>query len=197
MVDCNKYGKSNDNPNDIKQFCNILKANKVKDSKEMFKKFSKKTQCMFVESAWKVLSNKNKHSDESYFTSFQIFKLFRSKEMKELKIYERFNKLKSLDNLYKKANIWRKSKRGIETADSYKNTTTRSKKKYDKEFQRYPSPSSEIDPLYLYYISLYRENPKSYLAVTWLTEHGLLEGDERKKLVKKYKKLKDANKLIK
>jgi len=70
------------------------------------------------------------------------------------------------------------------------------KKKYDKEYQKYEAPPGEIDPLYIYYTSLYTQNSKSRLAVTWLTEHGVYEGGLRDKLIKKYKELADQGKLI-
>lgn len=75
-------------------------------------------------------------------------------------------------------------------------SASRTVKKYDKEFQRYQEPK-ELDPLYLFYTSLYSQKPTSPLAITWLTEHGVFEGSERKSMVKKYEKLKQAGKLIK
>jgi hypothetical protein len=62
--------------------------------------------------------------------------------------------------------------------------------KYDKEYQKYPEPESQIDPLYIYYTSLFKEKPESKLAILWLTEHGIFEGDERDELVDEYKKIK-------
>jgi hypothetical protein len=70
-------------------------------------------------------------------------------------------------------------------------------KKYDKEFQRYEGPKDELDPLYVYYTSLYVQNPKSRLAITWLSEHGVYEGSDREKIIKIYKKLVETGKLIK
>jgi len=67
---------------------------------------------------------------------------------------------------------------------------SRAGKKYDKEYQKYVEPESEIDPLYIYYTTLFRERPKSKLAIVWLTEHGVFEDDQRDELVEKYKKIK-------
>ena len=67
---------------------------------------------------------------------------------------------------------------------------SRAGKKYDKEYQKYVEPESEIDPLYIYYTTLFRERPKSKLAIVWLTEHGIFEDDQRDELVEKYKKIK-------
>lgn len=64
-------------------------------------------------------------------------------------------------------------------------------KKYDKEYQKYAEPESEIDPLYIYYTTLFQERPKSKLAITWLTEHGVFEDDQRDELVERYKKIKE------
>lgn len=65
-------------------------------------------------------------------------------------------------------------------------------KKYDKEYQKYAEPESEIDPLYIYYTTLFQERPKSKLAITWLTEHGVFEDDQRDELVERYKKIKEG-----
>ena len=75
-------------------------------------------------------------------------------------------------------------------------TSSRSKK-YDKEFQKFPEITDEMDSLYLFYTSLYKSNPKSPLAITWLTEHGFFDGKERANLIVKYKKLSTDGKLIK
>jgi len=80
---------------------------------------------------------------------------------------------------------------------SSKSASSRTKKKYSKTYQRYEAPSGELDPLYIYYTSLYGEDPKSRLAITWLTEHGVYDNEERKDLVAKYEKLVAKNKLIK
>lgn len=79
---------------------------------------------------------------------------------------------------------------------SSKKSVSKSSKKYDKEFQRFQEPK-ELDPLYLFYTSLYSQKINPPLAITWLTEHGVFDGSERKSLVKKYEKLKQAGKLIK
>ena len=34
-------------------------------------------------------------------------------------------------------------------------------------------PPSKNDPLYKFYVSLFRQNPKSKMAIRWLCEHGL------------------------
>jgi hypothetical protein len=70
-------------------------------------------------------------------------------------------------------------------------------KVYDKEYQKIMAPTFELDPLYLYYTSLYSQKPKSPLAITWLTIHGVFDGNKRDKLVKQYEELKSSDKLIK
>lgn len=54
---------------------------------------------------------------------------------------------------------------------------------FDKKHQKFETPD-EDDALYLFYSSLYDEKPKSKLAITWCLEHGLFDGDKRKKLEK-------------
>jgi len=193
---CQKHPKIKNIPKsiqDISAFCELLQANKVKDSKEAFLKLPFMVQCMFLEYAWDILSNKSKHSPESYMSSFLLFKLFRGKDMKGEKIYSRYTNLKSLEAYYKKAKESKKKSPSTTT----KKTSPRVNKKYDKDFQKYEAPKSELDPLYIFYTSLYSQQPDSALAATWLTEHGVFDGSERKKLTKRYEKLKADGKLIK
>lgn len=192
-----KYGKLSKKQipkvvGDIESFCQLLRSNKVKDSKEAFLTLPYVIQCLFLYHSWLILSKKNKHSDDSYLTAFRLFKLFRSKEFKSKPIYSRYTKLKSLEPAYKKALEWSRK------SPLAKKTTTRgTRKKYDKEYQRFVEPGSETDPLYIYYTSLYNEKPNSPLAITWLTEHGVYDGEKRKKLTRQYKKLSDKGKLVK
>ena len=62
-------------------------------------------------------------------------------------------------------------------------------KKFDKVYQTRET-LEEYDPLNLYYISLYSENPKSEVAILWLIKYGMLDGIERKNLEKKFEKIK-------
>lgn len=71
------------------------------------------------------------------------------------------------------------------------------KKEYKKKFQKKDAPLTEVDPLYIFYTSLYAQKPNSRLAITWLTEHGVLDGENRRKLEKKYEKLQKDDKLVK
>lgn len=194
----NKYGGVKDSAKtikDIENFCTLLRANKVKDSKEVFVKLPTVVQCMFLHYAWDIISKKSKHSEDSYRTAFYLFKLFRGKEMKEKEIYtSKYSKLKTLEKMYKTALEW---SRKVSPARSSSPVTPKKSKKYDKAFQRYESPVDTLDPLYIYYTSLYMQNPKSRLAVTWLTEHGVYEGAEHEKISKIYKKLAETGKLIK
>jgi hypothetical protein len=184
---------------DIEKFCALLKANKVKDSKEAFSKLPMVVQCLFLHHAWDILSKKSKHSEDSYLTAFYLFKLFRGKDMKEKEIYSKYSKLKTLEKMYKSASEWNRKASPKTTGSSSKSPGLPkiSSRAYDKEFQRYEAPKDEVDPLYVYYTSLYLQNPKSRLAVTWLTEHGVYEGPDREKIIKVYKKLAEAGKLIK
>jgi hypothetical protein len=180
----------------INTFCELLQANKVKNSKTAFLELPFVVQCMFLEYAWLIISHQSKYSPDSIRTAFLLFKLFRGAAMKGERIYSRFTRLSRLDAHFKSA----KGKSTGKAAGKVRRkptTTSRKSKKYDKEFQRYEAPKSELDPLYLFYTSLYAEKPKSALAITWLTEHGVLDGAERQRLTRYYQKLKAAGKLIK
>lgn len=209
----------------IDSFCSLLRNNKVKDSKEQFENIPIAVQRLFLSHCWKILSNKNKYSEDSYKTAFLLFKLFRGQDWKNKAIYKPY--LNKAESHYKKAaNFFKnnsssklsisktsitktQSKPKAKSARQSKSKTQskpktkpkaksapRASKKYDKEYQRFQQPK-ELDPLYLFYTSLYSQNPKSRLAITWLTEHGVFNGSERTSIVKKYEKLKEAGKLIK
>lgn len=209
----------------IDSFCSLLRNNKVKDSKELFENIPIAVQRLFLSHCWKILSNKNKYSEDSYKTAFLLFKLFRGQNWKNKAIYKPY--LTKAESHYKKAaNFFKnnsssklsisktsitktQSKPKAKSARQSKSKTQskpktkpkaksapRASKKYDKEYQRFQQPK-ELDPLYLFYTSLYSQNPKSRLAITWLTEHGVFNGSERTSIVKKYEKLKEAGKLIK
>ena len=213
MDPCGKNGKVKDETKTIKnieKFCSLLRANKVKDSKEAFVNLPLVVQCMFLHYAWGILSNKSKHSEDSYRSAFYLFKLFRGKDMKEVETYLKYNKLRSLEKLYKLAREWNRANTSKGTSSASRSSASRSpasrksvspgarsSKKYEKEHQRYEAPKDELDPLYVYYTSLYNENPASRLAITWLTEHGVLEDEDRNKIVKLYLKLVAKSKLIK
>lgn len=184
---------------DIENFCSLLRSNKVKDSKDAFVKLPLVVQCMFLHHGWNILSKKSKYSEDSYLTAFYLFKLFRSKELKEKEIYTRYSKLKTLEKMYKSALEWNRKATPSEkkVTSEKKSTIPRVSKKYGKEFQRYEAPQDTLDPLYVYYTSLYSQNSKSRLAITWLTEHGVYDGIERERIVKIYKKLAEEEKLIK
>lgn len=192
-----KYGGVRDvkqTVGDIEQFCRSLRANKVKESQERFIKLPQMVQCLFLHYGWAVLNKQpSEVPDDAYLTAFRLFKLFRNKDMKNRAIYSDYNSLAVLDKYYKRALEWN---RGQSSSKSPGVRSARGTKKYDKEHQRYEAPSSELDPLYVYYTSLYSQQSKSPLAITWLTEHGVFDGEKREKLVKKYKELLEKNKLI-
>ena len=81
---------------------------------------------------------------------------------------------------------------GTSTSSRSRSGSAKASKKYDKEYQKYAEPESEIDPLYIYYTTLFQERPKSKLAITWLTEHGVFSDDQRDELVERYKKIKEG-----
>jgi hypothetical protein len=186
-----KYGKIkniNKTIQDIEKFCKSLRANKVKESKALFLALPLTVQCLFLHHAWDLLKKGDVGNTDQYLTAFRLFKLFRGKTDKDdINTYTEYGKLKELQTYYKKALDWNKENGGSKTTkSSSKSASSRSKKKYDKEGQKYEEPKSELDPLFIYYTSLYRENPKSKLAISWLTEHGVYEGRDREKLLSKY-----------
>jgi len=174
----------------VNEFCKSLRANKVKNSQELFVKLSENTQKLFLENSLKILSKKEKYSEESYRTAFYLFKLFKNKDMKGLDSYDDYRKNTRLDVLYKLALEWNKETKS-------KSTSSRSKKSYDKEYQKYDSPEDDGDPLYIFYTTLYEQRPDSRLAITWLTEHGVFEDERREELTEKYKVLAEEKRLIK
>lgn len=192
----NKYGKIkniNKSLQDIEKFCKSLRANKVKESKALFLGLPLTVQCLFLHHGWDLLKKGDIGNTDQYLTAFRLFKLFRGKTDKDdIKTYTEYGKLKELQTYYKKALDWNKENGGSKTSSgtksSSKSTSSRSRKKYDKEGQKYEEPKSELDPLFIYYTSMYHENPKSKLAISWLTEHGVYEDEEREKLLKRYKK---------
>lgn len=195
-----KHGSVKATPTVVKNlenFCASLRANKVKGGREDFLKLPDTVQCMFLYYSWEILNHRKNYSDESYLLAFYLFKLFRSKEMKESKIYARYIKLKSTETVYKRALTWNRDKKPSSPVSKTTRVSTPKKvTKYDKEYQKFEELKDENDSLYIYYTSMYSQMPNSRLAITWLTEHGIFEGDERKTLVKKYEKLASKNKLI-
>jgi hypothetical protein len=193
MKDCEKkygiirqsnYGKEIQK---IEEFCKLLRANKVKDCRTKFLELSEASQCMFLDAGWKILtSSKNLQeiSPSAYRYSFFLYKLFRGKEGKDIVTYTQY-KGKELETYYKKALEWNRNL-------SSSSRTTSKKKSNAKDYQKYDSDI--LDPLYLYYSSLYSENKQSKISIIWLTENGAFEGDKRNQLVEKYKKLKPTAK---
>lgn len=199
MENClSKFGKIKSPDNEMKKlgtFCKFLSSNKVKNSKEEFLNLEHATQCMLLYYAHRILNSKLNVPDKIYRNAFYLFKLFRGKDMKELRTYVPYNN-KLLEDLYKKALIWNRNNSETKTSSRSSSSKSssgegkRSKKSFDKKFQKYET-KKELDPLYIYYTSLYSEKPKSKLAVTWLTEYGIFEDEKREELVKKYEKIKD------
>jgi hypothetical protein len=189
MKSCGAKYKELKNPekthDDIASFCKSLRAGKVKGSLELFQSLPKFVQCLILNYSWKVLINRylNKgtlYSDESYLTAYQAFKLFKNKELRESKPFNEFYEKKDFSSIFKKAVEYHKnSKSGT--------SSSRTKKVFDKDLQKKETPS-DTDPLYVFYTSLYSENPKSKLAIKWLTENGVFDDEDREELVKKYRK---------
>lgn len=207
-MDCiKKYGQVKNEKKTIEQietFCKMLRQNKVKATQEKFLELPPVVQCLFLQKGYEILNGEiGDENEDAYLTAFRLFKLFRAKTMKDEKIYENYSKLKELDAHYKKALEWNRKKQGTRTREKTEDgegktkstRAPRSKKKYDKTYQRFETVGDD-NALYFFYSSLYEEKPSSPLAITFLTEHGMLEGKERKKLEGKYEKLLEEKKLI-
>jgi hypothetical protein len=182
---------SNKEKEELDYFCKLLKNNKKKASQEAFDNLPEYVQCLFLEYSMYILLNRTEFSDEAYKTAFLLFKLFRGKDSQKKEIYERYaspKRKKEIEAGYKTANEWNKEKDDGEEG-------TKPKKNLTKKFQKQNEPTSS-DATYIFYTSLRKENPKSRLAITWLTEHGVFDGEERKKLEKEYEKLAEKKGLI-
>jgi hypothetical protein len=210
MEQCLKYNtiKKKDVPEILKKiekFCKLLSANKVKDSKVVYTELPLVVQCLFLRTALTILKKKSKYSEQSYQNAFYFLKLFRG-ELKKDKIYSDIitkDLVFGVEEDYKKALKWNKamgsSKGSSPTSksssksskSSSKGTLKKSSKKsskYSLNYQKHETPPSD-DPLYIYYTTLYQENPNSKIAIKWLTEYGVYEGDDREELEDKYENL--------
>ena len=60
----------------------------------------------------------------------------------------------------------------------------------EKKGQRYPSESPGSGD-YVFYDTLYKENPESIMALVWCIEHGVFSQEEALRLYPKYEKAKE------
>ena len=200
----------------IGQFCATLRANKVGQGLKEFLLLPQTVQCVFLSTAWDVLTgNIQNYSEDSYMTCFLLFKLFRGAAKKE-PVFQAYAKHPDLEAVFKvaKEQVGYKRGAGKSLASSPRSSPLSSprtsplssprssplssprsssvtvskkpKKIFDKKYQKYESPISDKDPLYIFYSTLYAEKPESKLAITWLTERGVGDGKEREELERKY-----------
>ena len=187
MGRCDKLFITDIPTNCITDLCVNVRQNKVKRSQELFRKLPPVAQCIFLETAWKILSKPTSHSSYSLRMAYYIFKLFRSRTMRDIPTYAVYARRKTLDKLYKQA------KKKIDAiGDVPELKRDRKRKVFEKKFQKREMPG-ENDPLSLFYISAYEENPDSLMAIKWLTEHGFYEGKARLKLEEKYECVKNKS----
>ena len=59
-----------------------------------------------------------------------------------------------------------------------------------KEGQKKPTPPP-AEATRVFYESLFKQNPDSKMALLWCVQHGVLEGDELKKALKRMDKMSD------
>lgn len=195
--------EAEDNIQNIKKFCGSLSQTSISETRKIFTELDPLSQKLFLHWGFEILSHKSKYSDDTYMLAYRLFRLFRGGDGSDIPSYKKYSKMPEVDKLYSIASNWKdklskptppKATRTKPTPPKANRTKPTSAKaartKYDKEYQKYPEPESEIDPLYIYYTSLFKEKPESKLAIVWLTEHGIFEGDERDELVDEYKKIK-------
>lgn len=210
---------SEDSINLTTNFCSSLSRENITEARKVFTQMNLAAQKLFLHWGWEILSHRSKYPDDSYAVAYKLFRLFRGKEGSSVPSYEKYSKMPLVNKVYSQASEWFKGysnktesapeeeekvsssrSRSRSTSSRSRSTSSRSRsrstsrvrvsKKYDKEYQKYAAPESEIDPLYIYYTTLFKERPKSKLAIVWLTEHGIFEDDQRDELVEKYKKIK-------
>jgi hypothetical protein len=195
--------EAEDNILTVKKFCRSLSEKSISETRKIFTELDQLSQKLFLHWGFEILSHKSKYSDDTYMLAYRLFRLFRGKDGSDIASYKKYSKMPEVDKLYSIASNWKdklskptppKAARTKPTpakaARSKPTSAKAARTKYDKEYQKYPEPESEIDPLYIYYTSLFKEKPESKLAIVWLTEHGIFEGDERDELVDEYKKIK-------
>jgi len=158
----------------IENLCTSLKENK-KDIEEEFTKLNKGMRILFLSICGFILEKRS--YDLSFLLSFRLYKA-----LQKNKNYSSF--INKHENAYKHAVLW--NSKGLKHIDDKPIS-------YDKKYQK----SDGNVPWKIFYLSLYDENNSSALAITWLTEHGLLEGKERELIERKYERLVKEKQLIK
>lgn len=183
---------------DLESFCKLLRAKKVKDAQNIFSKLPLTVQCLLLHNAWEIMVNKPEHSNDSYITASRLFQLFQDEEKTKV-TYNKYTKLQTLEKYYNKALEWnrKKDKSPAEKLSSKSLVTKTIAELPKKEYQKYEAPASKIDPLYIYYTSLYTQNPESRLAITWLVENGVYDDEQREEIVAKYEKLAKKGEIVK
>lgn len=206
---------------EVKNFCSSLSKENISEPRKAFTKIDPVAQKLFLHWGWEILSHKSKYPEDTYIVAYKLFRLFRHREGSSIPSYEKYSKMPMVSKLYSEASEWikeydrqsipeeqkattskptsrptssrsRSGSRSRSTSSRSRSGSAKASKKYDKEYQKYAEPESEIDPLYIYYTTLFQERPKSKLAVVWLTEHGVFEDDQRDELVERYKKIKEG-----
>ena len=183
--------------NQIQDFCKEITKNSDK-SIDLFLNLPYSIQRIFAHHAYQIIMLEDgEYSHNTRKVSLNIIKILTNPKLSNQKIYEYYEDLtmglgeniveEKLFSLGREKQVKKRSR----------SKKPRNVKKYDKEGQRYEGPKNELDPKYLFYNSLYTQNPKSQLAITWLTERGVFDGKKRQELVKKYKVLKEKGELIK
>merc|ERR1712130_279612 len=72
-------------------------------------------------------------------------------------------------------------------------TTKKPRKQFEKAGQKKDTPG-DMEGAFIFYDSLYRENPNSEMAEIWLMEHGCFDEDKQLVLAEKYGKINSPKK---
>jgi len=203
----------------LKNFCSSLSKENISEPRKAFTELDPVAQKLFLHWGWEILSHKSKYPEDTYIVAYKLFRLFRGKEGSSIPSYEKYSKMPLVDKIYSQASVWKRGydKEGTpreekesSSSDNAPSKPTASKPTASKATasssrsrsrssgsstssrsrKKYAEPESEIDPLYIYYTTLFQERPKSKLAISWLTEHGVFSDDQRDELVERYKKIK-------
>jgi len=183
---------------DVEEFCKSLLEDYMNVSKKKFLNLDPSIQRIFLKFSSQILLQSEMYSDKSKYRAFKLFQLFNETELKKLSIFqEEYNSLliqqaylkisTELEKTIKENSIERSRSRS-------KSRSTKRLDKYDKEWQKAETPD-EDSAIYIFYTSLYKQKPSSKLAITWLTENGVFDDEQRDKLVRKYVLLKNKREL--
>lgn len=227
----------NDEAHKIKYFCTCLKRNDKNQATKQLDNLSMNSVNIFARNCIEIVKNHKKYNEYTKLMAQRFaMVILLSKSRRYDKIQSEFLKLeKHLEEIFKIKNLGRslETEKKLKIVKSEKRKSTamsasvvRKSSEEEIELERNPkfkctekedmkpcqkkeTPSID-DPSRIFYTSLYKEDPESPMAITWIVEHGAyIEEDEEENeddeyevvntddIVEKYKELGRAGKLIK